>query len=133
MDQEKNLNSLRKTVTLLIALSIIFTYFIARILYFLMEQGYIPSISLRISTIHVHHFAIGIGMLSLVGYFALLIRKKAAVYGTAILYGIGIGLTYDEALMWLRLDGTHSELVSLCTISGIALIFLVCYFFLSRK
>lgn len=134
MDQNDQNAPLRSTITLLVALSILFTYFTARVLYLLMEAHYIPSLSLRLSeTLHIHHYFYGILLLSFVCYAAFFARKKIFVYFFAILYGIGIGLTYDEALMWMYLDGRHSEIVSLCTTGGIALIFLSLYFFFTKK
>lgn len=134
MDQKEHNPPRRSTITLLIALSILFTYFTARILYLLMEAHYIPSLSLRISeTLHIHHFIYGILLLSFVCYAAFLARKKFCVYFFAILYGVGMSLTYDEALMWVYLDGRHSEITSLCTTGGIALIFLSLYFIFVSK
>lgn len=134
MDQKEHNPPLRSTITLLVALSILFTYFTARVLYLLMKAHYIPSLSLRLSeTLHIHHYFYGILLLSFVCYAAFLARKKFFVYFFAILYGIALGLTYDEALMWVYLDGRHSEIISLCTIGGIAIIFLFLHFFFIKK
>ena len=129
----KNLDASPRTITFLIALSIFFTYAVARILFLFMDQHYIPSLTLHISNIHIHHFVYGIFLLAIIGYIALFIRKKVYIYCAAIFYGIGIGLAFDEILMWVRLNGKHSELVSLCTISGISLIFFLISLFLPEK
>lgn len=51
-----------------------------------------PSLELWIGNYHIHHFFIGILLLSISGWIGLVGNKKRYKYSSAILYGSGIGL-----------------------------------------
>jgi tetrahydromethanopterin S-methyltransferase subunit E len=52
--------------------------------------------------VHIHHYVYGIFILSIAGYLALVLRNDGARPWIALLYGLGIGLTFDEFGMWLN-------------------------------
>jgi hypothetical protein len=82
-----------------IAVSFIITFTGARILSNLVPQFYLEwSPGLR-----VHHFAYGFFILAAAGYLALIFNGPRAKYFIAHLFGIGLGLAFDEFGMWLRL------------------------------
>src|SRR5437763_15765838 len=52
--------------------------------------------------LHVHHYVYGIFLITIAGYLALLFRGDRARPWIALLYGLGVGLTFDEFGMWLN-------------------------------
>lgn len=68
-----------------------------------------PNFSLHIlKDIHVHHFAYGIILLVASGYLALINSGPLVKYFIALLYGLGLGLVFDEFGIWLRLSDNSS-------------------------
>lgn len=60
--------------------------------------------SIVVKGVHIHHLAYGIVILSLVGLYTLVFAPKDKdLYKTAFLYGVGLGMVYDEFGMWLHL------------------------------
>ena len=51
---------------------------------------------------HIHHYVYGIFILTVAGYLALIFRSERATLWIALLYGLGVGLTFDEFGMWLN-------------------------------
>src|SRR5215469_12450323 len=51
---------------------------------------------------HIHHYVYGIFILVIAGYLALIFRGDGATPWIALLYGLGVGLTFDEFGMWLN-------------------------------
>ena len=51
---------------------------------------------------HIHHYVYGIFILVIAGYLALVLRGDGARRWIALLYGLGVGLTFDEFGMWLN-------------------------------
>jgi hypothetical protein len=70
---------------------------IARLLSYLWP----PLFHLRLSGIHIHHYVFGIFILTIAGYLALVFKGPRATFGIALLYGLGVGLTYDEFGFWI--------------------------------
>jgi thiol:disulfide interchange protein len=50
---------------------------------------------------HIHHYVYGIFILAIAGYLAMIFKGNHATSWIALLYGLGIGLTFDEFGMWL--------------------------------
>ena len=67
----------------------------------------IPDLYLHLGGNHIHHLNYGIFLLVAVGGF-LLFRDPTgrALKISAVAYGIGLALTFDEFGMWVRLDGS---------------------------
>jgi hypothetical protein len=51
---------------------------------------------------HIHHYVYGIFILAIAGYLAMIFKGARATSWIALLYGLGIGLTFDEIGMWLN-------------------------------
>src|SRR5947209_16598778 len=51
---------------------------------------------------HIHHYVYGIFILTIAGYLALIFKGERATLWIALLYGLGVGLTFDEFGMWLN-------------------------------
>jgi hypothetical protein len=50
---------------------------------------------------HIHHYVYGIFILTAAGYLALIFKGPRATTWIALLYGLGVGLTFDEFGMWV--------------------------------
>jgi glucan phosphoethanolaminetransferase (alkaline phosphatase superfamily) len=88
-----------KEIPFIIFFSFLATYVVARLFVYLF-----PSIFLYVRGVHIHHFAYGIIILTVVGFYDLVVRPAGrALHITAVAFGIGLALAYDEFGMWLRL------------------------------
>lgn len=65
---------------------------------------YNPNAHWQLENVHLHHFIFGIFALAVAGYGALQFTGPRAPFFIALLYGFGIGLTFDEFDMWLNLS-----------------------------
>ena len=61
-----------------------------------------PAFHYNIDGIHIHHYTYGIFILTVAGYFALVLKGPRATFWVALLYGWGAGFTFDEMGMWLN-------------------------------
>lgn len=91
----------------LVLFSFLLTFIASRITVFLIMARTIPDLYLHLGGNHIHHLNYGIFLLVAVGGF-LLFRDPTgrALKISAIAYGIGLALTFDEFGMWVRLDGS---------------------------
>lgn len=83
-----------------IATSFLITFVLARVFNHLFPWLYIvvsPGV-------HIHHFTYGFFILAISGYLALIHRGPRASYLIALFHGAGLGLSFDEFGMWLRLQ-----------------------------
>ncbi|HZV36946.1 MAG TPA: hypothetical protein VFB72_20385 [Verrucomicrobiae bacterium] len=97
----------------LVLFSFVMTFIISRILVFLIMSRAIPNMFLFLNGTHVHHLNYGIFLLASVGGYALFRRpegREAKI--TALIYGLALGLTFDEFGMWLHLGGSYWQRVS---------------------
>lgn len=82
-----------------ITFSFIITFSIARIVSHLAPEFY-----LEISPgLHIHHYTYGFFILAISGYLTLVFSGPRAKFWLALLFGIGLALSFDEFGMWLRL------------------------------
>ncbi|MBI2062279.1 MAG: hypothetical protein HYT64_01120 [Candidatus Yanofskybacteria bacterium] len=58
---------------------------------------------------HVHHYVYGIFVLAISGYLALVFHGPRAKYLISLLYGFGLGLTFDEYWFWIKLSDNELE------------------------
>jgi hypothetical protein len=89
------------------------TFIVSRIFVFLIMSDSMPNFYFFLSGTHVHHLNYGIFLLAAVcGYsvFRRPVGKPAEV--VAIIYGMAMGLTFDEFGMWLHLGGSYWQRVS---------------------
>ncbi len=112
----KNGNGADKSVPFLTLLSFVLTFFISRLITVLF-----PGFSLNVEGIHVHHFAYGILLLALLGL--ILLNSQPSYYDRlrlSVLYGIALGLAFDEFAMWLELDNIYHDRRSLNAVVAVA-------------
>ena len=101
----------RRARARLILLAFLATFICARGLVFLIMARKIPDFFLHVRGTHVHHLNYGIFLLVAVGAWLLLRPPKNSRW-PAVLYGIGLALTFDEFGMWLHLGGSYWQRAS---------------------
>ena len=93
--------------------SFVFTFIAARLTVFLIVSRRLPDIYLHVGGTHVHHLNYGIFLLSAVGGYLLLGRPtERRLVASALAYGIGLALTFDEFGMWIHLGGSYWQRAS---------------------
>jgi len=107
------MSSLSPTNRKLIAIitsSFLTTFIIARLFVYLILGHLMPNLFLTIKGVHIHHFTYGVLILVIIGLFFILKHPspdsrafKWLTWG----YGIGLGLTFDEFGMWIRLEDNY--------------------------
>lgn len=115
--------SIPQTARLVLA-SFLLTFTSARILVFLIMSRRLPDLYVYVSGTHLHHLNFGIFLLSIVGAFLLFRHPEGReITVTTVLYGIGLGLTFDEFGMWLHLGGPYWQRASFDAVVTIAVLF----------
>lgn len=86
--------------------------------------GWWPLGNVNVGGSHIHHFVPGIGLAFATGAAGLLSESQEIQTALAIPFGVGVGLTFDEAALLLRLqdvywtrEGLLSVQVSLAAVS----------------
>jgi hypothetical protein len=110
-----------------VLVAFLLTFVCARCIVFLIMSRTIPDLYMHVKGTHVHHLNYGIFLLSGLGGYLLfqhpLGRKREIA---AVLYGIAMGLTFDEFGMWIHLGGSYWQRASWDAITvvggGLALI-----------
>ncbi len=89
------------------------TFIAARVVVLLIMTRRLPDLFVYVGGTHVHHLNYGIFLLSLVGAYLLFGRPEGwGRSAAAALYGVGLGLTFDEFGMWLNLGGSYWQRAS---------------------
>ena len=97
----------------IVLVAFLFTFFLARIVVFLIMSRRMPDLYLYLKGTHFHHLNYGIFLLSAVGAYLLFGRPAGKnLKITAGLYGIGMALTFDEFGMWIHLGGDYWQRAS---------------------
>jgi hypothetical protein len=120
----------------LVLVTFIFTFATSRILVLLiMADKLPPQLFFHVEGNHVHHLNYGIILLSAVGAFLIFIRPVGRpLFFAAIIYAIGLGLTFDEFGMWFHLGGPYWQRASYDAVVTIAsLLALIAYGSTIRK
>jgi hypothetical protein len=89
------------------------TFLASRILVLLIMTRRVPDLFLHVGGTHVHHLNYGIFLLAAVGSWVLLGMPGRTDLKLALaLWGVGLGLTFDEFGMWLHLGGGYWQRAS---------------------
>src|ERR1700686_2429264 len=91
----------------------LFTFIASRTLVILIMARKMPDLFLHLGGTHVHHLNYGIFLLSAVAgvlLFAPLNQAQRSL--CALIYGVGMALTFDEFGMWLHLGGSYWQRAS---------------------
>lgn len=121
-----------RKLTALILASFLITFFISRLIVYLVINRLLIDLFLTVNNVHIHHFSYGVVILALVG-LSLILQIPALTSRRlrfiAIWYGIGLGLTFDEFGMWIRLEDDYWIRQSYDAIVVVALLLLnIAYF-----
>ena len=101
-------------VARIVLATFILTFVASRVMVILIMAGKVPDLFFHVGHTHVHHLNYGIFTLSGVGAY-LLFRRPAGgqpLRWAAIVYGVGLGLTFDEFGMWVHLGGSYWQAAS---------------------
>lgn len=97
----------------LVFVAFLLTFIASRTLVIFIMLRRVPDLFLHLGGTHVHHLNYGIFLLSTVAgvlLFAEMNRTQRAA--CAVIYGIGMALTFDEFGMWLHLGGSYWQRAS---------------------
>jgi hypothetical protein len=104
--------------------SFLLTFILARVVVFLIMSRRIPDLYLHLGGSHIHHLNYGIFLLSGLGAYLLFRSPQGnALRLSAMVYGVAMGLTFDEFGMWVRLGGSYWQRASVDAIGVLAAVF----------
>lgn len=102
--------STNRKIIATVLFSFLLTFLVSRLTVYLVLGHWLPNFFLEVKGVHVHHFAYGVIITAIAG-LTLLLRRPTPAQGMfkwlTVLYGIGLGLTFDEFGMWIRLDDIY--------------------------
>jgi hypothetical protein len=102
----------------------ILTFVLARVFVFLIMAGEMPNLYFFMHGTHVHHLNYGIFLMAAVcGYSVFRRPTGRAAEITALLYGVAMGLTFDEFGMWLHLGGSYWQRASVDAVIVVSALF----------
>src|SRR5215469_11693536 len=102
----------------------IVTFVLSRMFVFLIMAQLIHNFYFFLGKTHVHHLNYGIFLLSAVCGFSVFRRPVGrAAEIVALLYGVAMGLTFDEFGMWLHLGGSYWQRASVDAVIVVAAAF----------
>jgi hypothetical protein len=108
----------------LVLSAFLLTFILARMVVFGIMSRRLPDLFLHLGGTHIHHLNYGIFLLAGVGAYLLFCRPTGRhVEITALLYGIGMALTFDEFGMWIHLGGSYWQRASWDAITVLAAVF----------
>lgn len=97
------------------------TFMLARIVVFLIMSRRIPDLFLYMGGTHIHHLNYGIFLLAGLGAFLLFDKPQGrGLQVAAVVYGVGMALTFDEFGMWVRLGGSYWQRASVDAVGVLA-------------
>ena len=104
-----------------VLVAFLFTFIAARVLVYLIMARKMPDLYLHMGGNHVHHLNYGIFLLSFIGAYLILAQPKGKnLTFSCFVYGIGLGLTFDEFGMWYHLGGPYWQRASFDAVVVIA-------------
>jgi len=97
------------------------TFIFLRIMIFQIMDHRLPDMFVYVKGTHVHHLNFGIFLLAILGGWLLFVRPRGRrLEWAAVLYGIGLALTFDEFGMWLHLGGGYWQRASFDAVTVVA-------------
>lgn len=130
---EKIIKERKEGVSFIIFSFFLLSFVISRTYVYLSVKGFVPETwTVNVRGVHIHHFAYGFLLTGILGYLALTLPRKyfeAWKIKLAALFGIGLGLTFDEFGMWLKLEDEYWLRQSYDAIIIISIIFINIVYF----
>lgn len=94
-----------KEIPFLIMISFLGTFAISRAI-----VNFLPNLTLEVRGTHIHHFAYGIVILIILCYFLITQdRSLNTRLKLSLIYGIALGLAFDEFAMWIQLEDVYYD------------------------
>jgi hypothetical protein len=104
-----------------VLLVFLLTFILTRVLVFLIMARVLPDLFVHLGGTHVHHLNYGIVLLCATGAWLLFAPPQGHPRTLcAVLYAIGLALTFDEFGMWLHLGGGYWQRASFDAVTVIA-------------
>jgi hypothetical protein len=104
--------------------SFIVTFVLSRVFVFLIMADEMPNLYFFLQGTHVHHLNYGIFLMAAVCGYSVFRRPTGRTAEiTALLYGVAMGLTFDEFGMWLHLGGSYWQRASVDAVIVVAALF----------
>jgi hypothetical protein len=126
---DKLIEKHRKRVSFVVLVSFLLTFIIVRLYVISAQAGIIDDPYLYIKGYHIHHLNYGICIMAISGFWALTFQNEKDRLRIGALYGLGLGLTFDEFGMWLRLQDDYWVRTSYDAIVIITLLFISFVYF----
>jgi hypothetical protein len=94
-------------------IAFLLTFIASRTLVILIMTHRMPDLFLHLGGTHIHHLNYGIFLLATVAGVLLFAKLNDAQRSVcALVYGVGMALTFDEFGMWLHLGGSYWQRAS---------------------
>jgi hypothetical protein len=109
----------------------ILTLLLSRLIVFIIELDLdVPFLGYNtLSGFHIHHYSYGIVLLCVVTFYALFVKLENLKFNLYILFGVSLGLIFDEFGIWLKLDPEYNQRISFVAAGIVALILLLVAFY----
>ena len=115
-----------KEIPFLILISFLATFALSR----LITSLPFPNLYLKVRGTHIHHLAYGIFILGVSGFLSLVQERSPKTrLQLSILFGIGLGLAFDEFAMWIQLEDVYKDRSTYDAIVVISLLLLNIVYF----
>jgi hypothetical protein len=121
----------KKRVSFVVLVTFLFTFIIVRFYVLSATFGIIEDPYLYIKGYHIHHLNYGIVIMAVAGFLALVFQDEKQRLKIGTLYGVGLGLTFDEFGMWFKLEDDYWVRASYDAVILISLIFINLVYFYS--
>lgn len=126
---DKLIDRHRQRVSFVVLVTFLLTFLFVRIYVLMAMSGMIEDPYIYIRGYHIHHLNYGIFIMAIAGFLALVFQEEKNRLKIGRLYGLGLGLTFDEFGMWLRLEDDYWTRASYDAIIVISLFFISFIYF----
>jgi len=111
----------RRRLGRLVLAAFLATFTWLRIMIFQIMDHRLPDMFIYVKGTHVHHLNFGIFLLAILSAYLLFGRPRGrGLAVSAVLYGVGLALTFDEFGMWLHLGGGYWQRANFDAVTVIA-------------
>jgi hypothetical protein len=119
----------KKRVSFVVLVTFLFTFVFVRLYVLSATFGILEDPYIYIKGYHVHHLNYGIVIMAIAGFLALVFQNEKNRLKIGVLYGLGLGLTFDEFGMWFKLDDDYWVRASYDAVVLISLFFISLVYF----
>lgn len=120
-------------VPFIVFVSFLTTFVVTRTYIFFTHHDILSAIfsveRITINGIHIHHLTWGIIIMSISGFLSLINKSPYVHRRLALIYGVGLGLIFDEFAMWLHLEDNYYSSLTYNSIVTISLVLLSAIYF----